>query len=55
MRNVIGGEDLVTYEQTNELAYTLLTECTRSVMKALWLTISLEGTMHYATLPGGIV
>lgn len=40
VRNVTGGEDLVTYEQTNELDYTLLIEYTHSVMKALWLTES---------------
>ena len=34
MRNVIGRENLITCGRTNELAHALLTEYTRSVMKA---------------------
>ena len=38
VRNVIGRENLITYGQTNKFAHALLTEYTRSVAKALWLT-----------------
>ena len=49
VRNVIGRENLITCGRTNELTHALLTEYTRSVMKALWLT---EGNrQHYVTLP----
>ena len=38
VRNVIGRENLITCGRTNEFAHALLTEYTRSVAKALWLT-----------------
>ena len=38
VRNVISRENLITCQRTNELAHALLTEYTRSVAKALWLT-----------------
>ena len=38
VRNVIGRENLITCGRTNEFALALLTEYTRSVAKALWLT-----------------
>ena len=38
VRNVIGRENLITCWRTNELVHALLTEYTRSVVKALWLT-----------------
>ena len=37
VRNVIGRENLITCGRTNEFAHAL-TEYTRSVAKALWLT-----------------
>ena len=38
VRNVIGRENLITCGRTNKFAHALLTEYTRSVAKALWLT-----------------
>ena len=38
VRNVIGRENMIMYGLMNELAHALLTECTCSVVKALWLT-----------------
>ena len=38
VRNVIGRENLITCGRTNEHAHALLTEYTRSVVKALRLT-----------------
>ena len=38
LRNVIGRDNLITSQRTNELAHALWTEYTRSVAKALWLT-----------------
>ena len=37
VRNSIGREKLITSGRTNELAYTLWTEYTCSIAKALWL------------------
>ena len=37
MRNVTGRGNLITSGRTNELAHTLWTEYTRSIVKALWL------------------
>ena len=38
LRNVIGRENFITCGRMNEFAHALLTEYTRSVAKALWLT-----------------
>ena len=38
VRNVIGRDNLITCGRTNKFAHALLTEYTRSVAKALWLT-----------------
>ena len=39
VRNIIGRENLITCGQTNELAHAILTEYTRSIVKAfIWLT-----------------
>ena len=38
VRNTIGRENLITCGQTNKLVHALLTEYTRSVVKALLLT-----------------
>ena len=58
VRNVIGRENLITCGRTNEFAHALLTEYTRSVAKALWLTVrtGLDSTMlHYLAVQRAMV
>ena len=49
VRNVIGRENLITCGRTNEHAHALLTEYTRSVVKALRLTERDSTALCYIT------
>ena len=50
VRNVIGRENLITCGRMNELSHAILTEYTRSVVKALWLTERENITWQYSEL-----